>query len=287
MSGQIFSISDNTNKLVVVKSTDKNKDSETEQKIKTDKDVKLVLTEDLDPNTVTIHNIIIRNDSKDLKRILPIKNKNDKKYYVITETLEPQSVLGKSVFRTKSDTKYIQYIFSLKYPEVNSQIDTMTNSHALLEKLNKFKRGITNRMKYLMKIPEFSDKSNISMLAKTIYLNDSIILSNIIEYKGMRNNFSFGHLKQILKVCRYKLLIRIDGLDISDKDVYLQATLVRVYPENIDALDSMTKITMLESLNTSSMKNMQRYSELNHIEKNKRTSKKNVKSELTKLLTRN
>lgn len=265
------------------------------------------VSENLDPATVMIKDVTLHHEEKKLKMTVPIKNNHGKNYYVTTECLDPGSIIGKSTLRRNHNEKeYVHNTFVLnKKPNTHVEngenpsenpnenpngnlikITDTNHSHMLFDKLNTFKRSITNRIKYMMKIPEYLDNAPISLAVKTIKLADSILLSNIIEYNGMRNNFSFGHLKQVFRLCKCRLLIRIDGLDITNKNVYLKIVLIRVYPENIDVLDSSTKVALLECLNTESMKNMRRYCDLNQVSYERRYGKHRVKNELVNLLVK-
>lgn len=272
--------------------------------------------ENLDSNAVVIKDVQVYHESKELRRAVPIRNKEGKSYYVLTDYLEPGSIFSKSVVKKGfNGTKYVKYIFALSNPkEKISNNDTASfatnesqlsfgksekskeplmpspgettdnNSKILIQKINAFKRGLVNRIKYLMKIPDYDDGNTISMSAKTIKLNGSVLLSNIIEYQNMKNNFCFENLKKVFRHCRCKLLLRIDEIIITLKSVYLKINIVRVYPENIDVLDSTTKLTLLECLNTDTIKRMEKYSEMNHINKQRPSTKKEIRDELFKLL---
>jgi hypothetical protein len=255
------------------------------------------VSETLDPSTVSIKDVRVHHESNELRRTVPIKNKEGKNYYVMTEYLEPDSVVCRSTMRKSLNNRdYLHYTFSLRRQKQNenkiikddstdiSEKLIKDNVQKLFENLNAFKRGLTNRIKYLMKIPEYSDDLSVSMTARTIKIKNTLLFNNIIEYNGLKNNFGFGHLKQIIKFCKNKLLIRIDGLEITAKNVYLNITLFRVYPESIDVLDSTTKLALLETLNTESVKNMEKYNDFNHIVKGRSSRKHFVKDELVRLL---
>lgn len=239
-------------------------------------------SEYLDPSIVDIKDVIVHHEDKSLRRTFPLKSKDGKPYYVTTDYLEPDSIAGRSLIKNgMSGEKYTKYIVNIK-----QKCNDTDNINELFKNLSTFRRGLTNRLKYLGKIPDYSDDLNISMSVNTIKLDNSIMIRNIIEYKDQKNNFGIGHLNRVLKQCRCKILMRIDSMIITNKNVYLNIFLLRVYPETIDVLDAETKFFVLEQLNKQSIQNMQRYDSLSNIVKHKPSNKHVVRDELVKLLVK-
>jgi hypothetical protein len=155
-----------------------------------------------------------------------------------------------------------------------------------IDKLNQFKRGLTNRVRYRMMIPQnYPDQTLYYVSAKTIKLNNEIKLKNIIEYQNFKNNFSSRIVSNILRNCKCKLLFRIDSFTVTHTNVYLDICLVRIFPENFDALRANDKTYVLSELNSLTTKNINTYNKLNNIKNVHGKTKQEVQKELMKTLS--
>ena len=209
---------------------------------------------------------------KELNRIFGLINKDSKPYYVLTDILEPESVccyVSKKIISGKECR-----IFSIV---LKGNIDLIT-------KLNIFKRGITDRIKFLTLIPSFPEQTSYILSFKTFKSDNSIKFSNIIEYQNKINNFSYTNISKILKACRYKLLLKVISITITHSNVYLNIDLVRILPESFDPLESNDKFHIINQLNHNSYSNISKYNNYEQFVKKEKSSKTDVKTELKKLL---
>ena len=229
----------------------------------------------------------------------------------MTDILEPGSVQCRAYKRTSPNNKeYTLYsFFFTNYKEKidNTQNDTIqegdcdehkegdndehkesdeqTKSRILITRLNDFKRGITDRIKYRMMIPQYPEQTSYILTLKTIMLNNHIKFSNIVEFQQLKNNFVFRTVSNILSMCRCKFLLKIDSLTLTHSNVFLNIQLVRIFPESLDSLHVDDKLFILNKLNEVTTKNINRCNELNQFTKKQRSSKDQVRSELKKILS--
>lgn len=173
------------------------------------------------------------------------------------------------------------------YPDVIDENNYVVDPSAqnLIDRLNGFKRGITNRIKYRMMIPpDYPDQTIYRFGAKVIKLDNITKLNNIIEYRGDKNNFNSTEVSSILRKCKCKFLFKINGIIITHTNVYFDMSLTRIYPESLDPLQGFDRLHMLNVLNHQSNKNINAYLNLNYAKYERPNSKVNVKSELKRLL---
>ena len=253
-------------------------------------------SEDLMANNVVLSdNVALKHVGKEINRIVKIQNDENKPYYFLTETLEPRSVRCNAMKKTTKDGKdYTMYSFSLKgdkKPDPVNESDPdkemieSSESQNIITRLNVFKRGITDRIRYRMMIPQYPEQKSYILTLKTIKLDDRVKFSNILEYKKLKNNFGFRTVSNILSTCRYKLLFRIESVTLTHSNVFLDTTLVRIFPESLESLESNDKLYILNELNAVTVKNINQYNELNRFTRKQRSSKDQVRLELKKILS--
>jgi hypothetical protein len=231
-------------------------------------------SEDLIASKVILssNTLIKYTQNKELNRIFGIANLESHPYYVLTDILEPESVHCYALKKIIADKEYIVYNISLK-ENVN-----------LITKLNKFKRDITDRIKFLTLIPSFPEQTSYMLTYKTFKSDNSVKFSNIIEYQNRINNFSHKTVSNLLKLCRYKLLLKINSITITHSNVFLNIELVRILPESLDLLEPYDKLHIINELNHKFYSNISKYNNLEQFVKKEKSSKTDVKSELKKVL---
>ena len=307
-----------------------------------------LINQTLDPISLHINDIILRQYKDITHRLIPITSSDNKGYYVMTELLAPKSVFCTSNKITDSNGKnhYINK-FRLTVPkytienvneininnetnieneslnnnisnvnttsesstdfdienvneidinnetnisneidinnetnisneiDINNETDisneneiiddTLTLIHQSVhinDKLNKFQRGFTDRIRYMMFIPQYNDKKSFGLKIRTIKINNIVKYKNIIEYQNKKNNFSYNVIKQVLMNCCCRLLLKINYIMISNTNVVLNIRLVRILPDNLDRLSQSTKLYIMGELNALSCKNIEKYRKL-------------------------
>jgi hypothetical protein len=165
----------------------------------------------------------------------------------------------------------------------NSNISDTITTNVLTHKLGAFQRGMTDRIKYMMMIPSYADKKTFALGLNTIKINNTILYRNIIEFQNKKNNFSYSTVKSVLANCKYRLLLKVVGLLVTSTNVLLSIRLVRIYLDNLDPLPPGIKLNILSELNTHESHNLQRYNELNIIQMQYTTTKKQTKDDLLKI----
>jgi hypothetical protein len=153
----------------------------------------------------------------------------------------------------------------------------------LIDRLNKFQRGLTDRIKYMMMIPDYDNKNSFGLTMNTIKIGNTIKYKNIIEYQNKKNNFCFNVVKQVLMKCRCKLLLKINYLLITETNVILNIRIVRIIPDNLDNLSMSTKINIISEINSLSSRNAEKYNALDTVPKLSHISKNDTKKDLMKL----
>jgi hypothetical protein len=217
-------------------------------------------------------NVIISEKCLAKQNTIDIFNIDSKPYYVLTDYLDKESI---QCFRSKkvssSGKSYMACSFSLK--------------GNLVDKLNEFKKGITNRIKYRTIIPEYEDQKSYILNLKTIKIDDEILFSNIIEFENKKNNFSYSIVSKVLALCKYKLLLKIESLSITHTNVYFNIRLVRIYPESLDTLPDDIHIHIYNNLNSVIIDNINRYEKLIKFDASDahKCSKQHVRDRLKKL----
>jgi hypothetical protein len=237
----------------------------------------LFQNENLIADDVVIHDIISTHHAK-LTQIIPISNSINKNYYYKTKLLEPNSVCCRFRDNQQNGIAYKQYYFTF---------NNIKNSDELLEliqKLNKFKHGITDRMKYMMKIPEYDEHDNnmYNINADMITINKERKFRNILQIKEDKNNIDPYSVMEVLKACKCEFLFHIKSVLVSENIVKLSMRMVRIYPESLDTLNGKTKIVIVRQLNNSFVPNVS-LDDLNNIRTNKMARKQEVKDELKKM----
>jgi hypothetical protein len=210
--------------------------------------------------------------NKEINRIFGLVNLKSNPYYVLTDILEPESVYCYALKKIIRDKECIVFSISLK------------GNNNLITKLNNFKRGITDRIKFLTLIPSFPEQTSYVLTYKTFKSDNSVKFSNIIEYQNKINNFSYKIVSNLLKLCRYKLLLKINSITITHSNVFLNIDLVRILPESLDPLESHDKLHIINELNYKFYSNILKYNNLEQFIKKEKSSKTNVKTELKKIL---
>ena len=191
--------------------------------------------------------------------------------------------VDQKTYPTDKKTYPDEQMFPDTIEENNYVVDPSAQN--VIDRLNGFKRGITNRIKYRMMIPpDYPDQTMYQFDTKVIKLNNITKLKNIIEYQGNKNNFNFTEVSSILRKCRCKFLFKINGIIITHTNVYFDMLLTRIYPESIDCLQGSSKLHVMNVLNQQSNKNINTYLNLNYAKHERPNSKVHVKSELKRLL---
>lgn len=277
-------------------------------------------SEDLSADHVVVNdNVILKHIGKEINRVVRVSNNENKPYYFLSEYLTPGSVRCSVSKKTSVDGKgYTLYNFSLKGDkkkqkeevdvELNQDLDQdldqnpeaeledqkeqenqepiePSESQQIITRLNAFKRGITDRIRYRMMIPQYPEQTSYILTLKTIKLNNHVKFSNIIEFQQLKNNFGFRAVSNILATCRCKLLFKVESVTLTHSNVFLDIRLVRIFPESLDSLQASDKLFVLNELNAVTAKNINRYNELNQFTKKQRSSKDQVRSELKKILS--
>jgi hypothetical protein len=282
--------------------------------------------ETLTPSDAIIHDVVFKDINNNAHRIIPVSNSADKNYYFMTDCIDPGFIKCNirtekyGSYKIQDNHKY-NVNFSLnsksykdkKLNEVNDiakgnmdndnecynndcdDNDTnkkneeyveLTEGQNIINKLNSFKRGLIDRVKFLMQVPkDVNNQSMYYMNVNMIKIGNDKKLRNIVEYNNITNNLSVGSMINILKYCRCKLLFQINSLDILQKGVYLNIRLVRVYPENLDTIPDNKKIFVLRELSTSNIRSIVNIdTPAIFMAKTKAASKYQVRDELKKIL---
>lgn len=168
----------------------------------------------------------------------------------------------------------------------NSNITNNNDNYSktLIDKLSNYQRGLTDRIRYIMMIPEYKDKKSFQLHLSTIKLDGKIKYKNIIEYQNKKNNFTYDIVKNVLMNCRYRLLLKIRYLLITNNNVIMNIQLVRIFPENLDTLQSIFKLMITSELNAFTIRNLEKYNELNTPTNTHNVTKQKTKDSLKKLL---
>ncbi|VBB18354.1 hypothetical protein YASMINEVIRUS_817 [Yasminevirus sp. GU-2018] len=172
---------------------------------------------------------------------------------------------------------------SVKAKEVE-QNEAKTPAGELIEKLNTFMEGLTERIKYMMMIPETEKKKSFQLTINTIKLDKTIKYRNIIGLNEKKDNVDLACLRDVLRLCRYRLLLKINYLLVTQKTVLLNMRLVRVLPESLDPLPTTTKLNILSEFNKSLAKSVDKYNELANVVDTSHVSKQQAKDDIKKLL---
>lgn len=217
-----------------------------------------VISQNLDYNNVTLNNMIIKSQNSVTRRFIPITSDDNKGYYVLIENLDPSSV-----FCSSKDITYIcpysgkektNKIYNFNLRNVNDVNKNISNDN-IIDKLNNFRKGIMNRLKYITMLPNYDDNKYYGVKINSIRINNKLLYKNIIEYDGNKNNFSFNIIRNVLINCNCKLLLKINYLIISPTDTTLDIRIVRIYPESLDTLENDTQIMILDTLHERTNKN--------------------------------
>jgi len=246
-----------------------------------------LISQTLDPLTTVLHDVELRHTKDKVSRLLPITTTDNKGYYVMTDLLEPKSVFCATDEVTDGHSKK-RFVNSFRLYQHQSkqhdvQDDVQDNSTLLIDKLNKFQRGLTDRIRYMMLIPQYTDKKSFGLRMNTIRLNNIIKYKNIIEYQNKKNNFGFDVVKQVLMGCHCRLLLKINYLSITESNVVLNINVVRIIPEDLDNLSMNTKISIMGELNNVSSSNAEKYQTLDSVPKMTHVSKTTTKNDLMKI----
>jgi hypothetical protein len=246
---------------------------------------------------VMMHDVIFKTVGSNVHRIIPLSNNENKNYYFMTDFFDPGYV------RCNIKTSHICDIFTgqkynvnftlndksyddrKKETDDNNNNDIITQTRNTINRLNSFKKGLIDRIKFLMQVPEnLSDQSMYYMNVNMIKIGNDKKLRNIIEYNDVINNMSVSSMITILKYCRCKLLFQINSLDLLQKGAYLNIRLVRVYPEIIDLIPDDKKMYVLSELSSSNIRSIVHNNTMHSIAKTNPVSKYCVRDELKRLL---
>jgi hypothetical protein len=269
----------------------------TKQKIFNHDNIK---SESLDPRDCTLHDLTVHHIGKNLIRIIPITTQDHKNYYFMTDSMEPNSLscaIPKNGYRTinfilrkkqqinKQDTEVNIGIHQTIDPAndpanpSNIQVDT------LIDRFNVFLKGLTDRVKFLMMIPQYQDKTVYYPKVNTIRIEGSTKLKNIIEYLGKKTNFHHRDVNRILLHCRCKFLFHIMSISITVNNVHLNTKIVRIYPENFDTLNLHDRVHTMNEINRVTIKNNALFNDLDNITEKRTASKRSVRDELKQLVS--
>lgn len=205
-----------------------------------------------------------------LTRIIPITTCEDKAFYFTTSEL-----INDDILCIHSKKPYEDYKFML----VDSNIN-INNSISLINELNNFKENLINKLKYIIKIPEYKNQIKYSLKVN----KHQNILTNILEYNNKLVSLPFDIVKNIIKYTKYKLLIHIISLSITHNNVYLNLRVSRIIPDSIDNLHTNDKVYIYNIINSTIVNNYQNIIELNNVYIKKYKSINKIKSELYRLL---
>lgn len=277
-----------------------------------DQDQRQLISQTLDSAVTKLHDVVLRHAKDRFDRLVPITTSDDKGYYFMTNPLEPKTVFcsTKEIIGKNGKRSYING-FTLRTPKLSETVnddglkdkdnDYASNSDShdegqysakcndkqeskiLIDRLSAFQKGLIERLKHMMLIPQYNDKKSFNLRINTIKLDNTIKYKNIIEYQNKRNNFSFDIVNQVLMKCRCRLLLKINYLKITNTTTILNIRIVRIMPNDLDNLSMSTRINVISELNYISSRNAEKYNDLNSIPKFKVTSKAEVKKDLMRL----
>lgn len=263
---------------------------------------KQIFNEDLISNDIILHDVIIKHINKNIIRIIPISDNDNRNYYYMTDFLEPKTLNCKNnIIQTLDNKKYAKINFYIRKKnnindeECNNDVnlddkingDEFKNNDAdlLIDRINIFEKEIINKIKCIMKIPAYDDNKIIHYLhVDTIYIDKEKKLRNIIEYQGKKNNLQYLDTTIILTNCRCKFLFHIQSIHIFENKIKSNIKLIRIFPESLDNLKINDKIRILEQINKSIFINLSIFNDLNVIPQTRRLSKKTVNEQLKKLV---
>lgn len=236
-------------------------------------------SQNLDPSNVVIHDVELRHVGDRVQRFIRLTAKNDKAYYVMTDYLNPRSsvrfALTKKDPDTGLNTKNSCYLRS-----------DSGNPENIVDKMNNFVRGILERIRYIMKIPEFVDKHSYTLILPSIKINNSVKYRNIIEFQDKKNNFSPLYVARVINSCRCKFLFKIEGLIFVDDKVMLDIKLIRIFPLSLDPLNTDHRLNVIRELNRSTSQTIESFNNLMYSTDVTGISKKQAKDEIKNILNK-
>lgn len=220
--------------------------------------------ENLDYNEVNFGMETIKYKNGKLSRNITILNEEKNNYY-ITGTIKTNKI-------SFDEKEFAQLC-------IRTTNESSDDTNDIINKLNEFKKGLTNRLKYLMKIPTYKDSKYYLM---RINNNGKGILTNILLWENKILDLPSHMLVDILSDNR--LLIHIMSLTITDDSVYLNLRLSRVILESIHSLNSNDRFKLLKNINFQSTENLNQLKNLEDVNVNKKfTSKNQLKDQLKKI----
>lgn len=204
-------------------------------------------------DNILLQNITLSNDS-DI-RVIPISN-----YNLTTEYIEPKFMK----FIVNHKNKYSIYKIIITEPDITKQ-------------LNELKTSIIKRIRYMTMLP-VTDTGTFVYDQDKYYINvkmvNKIMFKNIIEHNDELHDVDYKNMLYILE-SKSKLVLKINSLVISSKNVYLDISLVKIIPETLNKKILFFK-DMLFTKNLQSMNVM-------HVSKK---NKYEIRDELIQLLSR-
>ena len=237
----------------------------------------------LDTSIIELGNeILTHTKGGEVIRTLSIKKKDGKNYYFTTEELEPNSAKYLTTERTyKNKIFYNHKLSILTRTKINDKGETYTDS--IIDNLNKFKDNLVNKIKYIIKIPEYQNQFKYNCITNTSYGGK---LMNIIEYEGNIYDFDVMNTNTILKNCKCKFLIQAIAIVITSDNVYLKLRVSRIIPNDFsNIIDNQTKINIFNAIYSKTIESIENLDKLNSFSvKNKYHSKKDIKDELKSIL---
>ena len=261
----------------------------------------------LDARTVKIEKTHIIKKNNHIEHFVPFLAPDSSGYYIMTDILEANSFkFSKKQFASASGKKFEKIYFKIAYAQhknpdeiketnndenenekkVESYNIKQTNMTTFVLSLNKFLSETVKRLKHIMHIPPFRETNSFGIHINTIRLGKKEMYRNIVEYDHTKNNLSVRTLIDVFRVCSCRGLFKINGMNITDKLVYLNIRLVRLYPISIDALDPIAKNEFLRELNSRSSDNVIKYSILTTEIDKERLTKDEAKNKLMSIFNR-
>ena len=153
------------------------------------------------------------------------------------------------------------------------------NNKTIVDELNTIKKNIIEKIKHKTNIIEYSEQKSYNLKLKYFNKNNSIMFNNIIEYNNLTNNLNFYTLSNVLSLCKCYLLLNIESVTITNKNVYLNIYLEKVYPESI------INLNLFDRLNIMNDKLVLKNNNINiDFSNNKRPTKNEIKEELKRLM---
>lgn len=236
------------------------------------------------------------NDDKSVVRIIPLMDIKNKNLYFKTDAYGKNILHVQTRYITKDNkVNVLMNVDANKYREM---IETYTNDKneltppekglnvLTIEKLNKFKKDLCEKLKYIMSMPVYTNEQNQSSYNIKCYINSNGKIPKILDYNNKICDLDHKYIKKIFEKCNCSLLVQLKSLIVTSKSVHLEIALVRIYPNNLELItDQNILMGIYNDINMKSIDNMNKIKEYDSIYISRKYHKKDdIKDQLKSIL---